>query len=58
MNNKEIIFRLNAVIGALNNVTVREEVNLNNLGGSIRILRELRDQLTNEDNEKADTFGE
>lgn len=45
MNKTEIITRLNAVINALDNVYVKGESNLNNLGGSITILREMKDAI-------------
>lgn len=52
MNKTEIITRLNAVINALDNVYVKGESNLNNLGGSITILREMKDAIV------ADAFRE
>lgn len=58
MNNTEIITRLNAVINALDNVYVKGESNLNNLGGSITILREMKDAVVAEAFRKAENTAE
>lgn len=42
----EIIQRINAVLGALNNIDVRGKLNLNNLGGSISLLEEVASMLS------------
>ena len=41
----EIIQRINAVLGALNNIDVRGKANLNNLSGSIALLEEVTSML-------------
>lgn len=58
MNNTEIFTRLNAVINALDNVYVKGESNLNNLGGSITILREMKDAVVAEAFRKAENTAE
>lgn len=58
MNNTEIIMRLNAVINALDNVYVKGESNLNNLGGSITILREIKDAIVAEAFREAENTAE
>lgn len=58
MRDNEIITRLNAVINALDNVYVKGESNLNNLGGSITILREMKDAIVAEAFRKAENTAE
>lgn len=58
MRDNEIITRLNAVINALDNVYVKGESNLNNLGGSITILREMKDVIVAEAFRKAENTAE
>lgn len=58
MRDNEIITRLNAVINALDNVYVKGESNLNNLGGSITILREIKDAIVAEAFRKAENTAE
>lgn len=45
---EDILSRVNAVIQALNLVTVCGKQNLANLSGSISVLEDVRDQLTRE----------